>query len=119
MLQPPIHAPPEGGLRWTRSGAAFVLTVEGRVMRLQLSSPLVPVGGPQTVEFWLDGEPAGRLTLDSTAVRVAEIPVSRPPGSQVVLRLRTAYTIVPARRGIYQDPRRLGVRVSAVQWAGG
>ena len=50
---------------------------------------------------------------------VAEIPVSRPPGSQVVLRLRTAYTIVPARRGLYQDPRRLGVRVSAVQWAGG
>jgi hypothetical protein len=110
---------PEGGARWTRSGAAFVVPVQGRVLRLSVSTPLVTVGGPQTVDLSLDGVPVKRLTLDTPNGGVAEIPVDRPRGSQVVLRLRTSYTIVLAKRGLGQDQRPLGVQVWPIQWADG
>jgi hypothetical protein len=63
--------------------------------------------------------PVKRLTLDTPNGGVAEIPVDRPLGSQVVLRLRTSYTIVPAKHGLSHDPRPLGVQVGPIQWAGG
>ena len=106
-----------GNVRWTQGGAAFVLRVEGPRLRLPVACPLVPVlGRPQTVDVWVDDVPAGHAVLDTADWRLLEMPVSKPVGSVLVLRLRTGYTAIPASLGINADARRLGVLTQPVQW---
>jgi hypothetical protein len=113
-----VYAWEDGKLRWTRGDAAFVVPVEGSLLRLSVACPLISlVGRPQSVELWLDGAVVGRTLLETPDWRVIEVPVDKPRNSHVVLRLRTGYTATPAALGVNADGRRLGLLTRPLEWA--
>jgi O-antigen ligase len=105
--------------RWTGGGALMVVPVEGRVLRLPLGFPIPPIPGrPQTAAVSLDGINIRTITFGSPNATwtTVEIPVSKPLGSTVRVEIRTAFTFIPAVRGMSSDSRRLGVLTKAVTW---
>lgn len=103
--------------RWTGRRAAAVLPVGGSTLTLTVSAPLPGVDQrPQTVTAWVEGSPVASRIVPGREWVELRLPVNRPPGDSVLLRLQSAYTVNPKRVGASGDDRSLGVLVKPPRW---
>jgi O-antigen ligase len=109
-----------GGSRWTRGGVVLYPRVEGTVLEVPLAFPVSHLTSRvQRAWVTVDGGPPREVTFDRPGWQVVAIPVTKPLGSTVLVRIRVAYTVAPYQLGLSADVRRLGVMVRPVRWRGG
>lgn len=103
--------------RWTGGRAAAVLPAGGSTLVLTVSAPLPGVDQrPQTLRAWLDGGPGTSVVALGREWVEMRLPVNRPPGRPVLLRLEAAYVVNPKRVGASSDDRTLGVLMKRPRW---
>ncbi|MBI1892920.1 MAG: O-antigen ligase family protein [Candidatus Rokubacteria bacterium] len=109
--------PDQALARWTGRRAAAVLPAGGSTLVLTASAPLPGVDHRhQAVTAWLDGSPSASLLLPGREWVQFRLPVNRPQGHPVLLRLQAAYALSPKQVGASSDDRTLGVLMKPPRW---
>ncbi len=109
--------PDQTPARWTGRRAAAVLPVGGPTLVLTVSAPLPGIERrPQTLVARLDGGASASVVVPGPEWVELRLPVERPPGHPVLLRLETSYALNPKRLGVSADDRTLGVLMKPPRW---
>lgn len=103
--------------RWTARRAALVLPAAGSTLVLTVSAPLPGIARrPQLLRVWLDAGPPVAVAVPGPEWVQLRLPVDRPPGHPLRVRLETAYTVNPKQVGVSADDRTLGVLTKPLRW---
>jgi hypothetical protein len=102
---------------WSKPAFAYRgFRCEGGTLRARLGSDTAIFSRAQRVIAYVDGRAVADATVrqdvDQTILRV---PLRSRPGGICAVRFRVLDTAVPARRGVGDDTRRLGVRVLGLE----
>ena len=103
--------------RWTGRRAALVLPAAGSSLVLTVSAPLPGIARrPQLLRVWLNAGPPVAVAVPGPEWVQVRLPVDRPPGHPVRVRLETAYALNPRQVGSSADDRTLGVLTKPPRW---